>query len=214
MAIIFNEEGLRDISPPCVAQTFINHNALLHKIFVVGDDYYLVERPSVKNFTAGGKFSTEIKLQCIKLGCKKKCLFVCQSSCFLDEGQVGRSLKFNWDKNLDQKVALNWKQKICLFALSRPTEKSRKSWVAFLFLFFLFPFITLKNSEFWPIWTLFFKMFCSPGHRILKKAVQSSKIKCSLANMTLFLCLCYLLVFVLNQMWDELTHPLFTSYYL
>ena len=32
--------------------------------------------------------------------------------------------------------------------------------------------------------------------------------------MTLFLCLCSLLVFVLNQMWDELTHPLFASYYL
>ena len=67
---------------------------------------------------------------------------------------------------------------------------------------------------FWPIWTLYFKMSCSPGHRILKKAVLSSKIKCSLANMTLFLCLCSLLVFVLNQMWDELTHPLFASYYL
>ena len=39
--------------------------------------------------------------------------------------------------------------------------------------------------------------------------VLSSKIKCSLANMTLFLCLCSLIVFVLNQMWDELTHPLF-----
>ena len=25
---------------------------------------------------------------------------------------------------------------------------------------------------------------------------------------------CSLLVFVLNQMWDELTHPLFASYYL
>ena len=67
---------------------------------------------------------------------------------------------------------------------------------------------------FWPIWTLYFKMSCSPGHRILKKAVLSSKIKCSLANMTLFLCLCSMLVFVLKQMWDELTHPLFASYYL
>ena len=59
-----------------------------------------------------------------------------------------------------------------------------------------------------------FKMPCSPGHRILKNAVLASTIKCSLANMTLILCLCSLLVFVLNQMWDELTHPLLTSYYI
>ncbi|XP_071511415.1 inositol-tetrakisphosphate 1-kinase-like [Diadema antillarum] len=54
MALIFNEAGLKDIKPPCVAQTFINHNALLHKLFVVGDQYFVVKRPSVKNFTTGG----------------------------------------------------------------------------------------------------------------------------------------------------------------
>ena len=54
MALIFNEDGLSDVTPPCVAQTFINHNALLHKIFVVGEEFFVVERPSVKNFTAGG----------------------------------------------------------------------------------------------------------------------------------------------------------------
>ena len=74
--------------------------------------------------------------------------------------------------------------------------------------------ILFKVSSKGAIWTLYFRMSCSPDHRILKKAVLSSKIKCSLAYMTLFLCLCSLLVFVLNQMWDELTHPLFASYYL
>ncbi|KAK2190640.1 hypothetical protein NP493_72g02015 [Ridgeia piscesae] len=53
MSIIFNEEGLRDVQPPCVAQTFINHNALLCKIFVIGHSHYIVERPSIKNFSAG-----------------------------------------------------------------------------------------------------------------------------------------------------------------
>ena len=56
MSIIFNEEGLRDVQPPCVAQTFINHNALLYKMFVIGRSHYVVERPSVKNFSAGSKW--------------------------------------------------------------------------------------------------------------------------------------------------------------
>ena len=50
MSIIFNESGLNDIEVPCVAQTFVNHNAKLFKIFVVGDQHFIVERPSVKKF--------------------------------------------------------------------------------------------------------------------------------------------------------------------
>ncbi|XP_066550998.1 inositol-tetrakisphosphate 1-kinase [Amia ocellicauda] len=53
MAIIFSEEGLKGIKPPCVIQSFINHNAMLYKVFVVGESYTVVERPSLKNFPAG-----------------------------------------------------------------------------------------------------------------------------------------------------------------
>lgn len=53
MAIIFSEEDLQDIKPPCVIQSFINHNAVLYKVFVVGDSYSVVERPSLKNFPSG-----------------------------------------------------------------------------------------------------------------------------------------------------------------
>ncbi|XP_078097937.1 inositol-tetrakisphosphate 1-kinase-like [Mustelus asterias] len=53
MALIFNEGGLRDVSPPCVLQSFINHNAVLHKVFVVGQSYFVVKRPSLKNFPVG-----------------------------------------------------------------------------------------------------------------------------------------------------------------
>lgn len=53
MAIIFSEEDLQDIKPPCVIQSFINHNAVLYKVFVVGDSYTVVERPSLKNFPSG-----------------------------------------------------------------------------------------------------------------------------------------------------------------
>lgn len=53
MAIIFNAEDLKDVKPPCVIQSFINHNAVLYKVFVVGESYTVVERPSLKNFPSG-----------------------------------------------------------------------------------------------------------------------------------------------------------------
>uniref|UniRef100_A0A4W3GZX8 Inositol-tetrakisphosphate 1-kinase a n=1 Tax=Callorhinchus milii TaxID=7868 RepID=A0A4W3GZX8_CALMI len=53
MAIIFSEDGLKDIKPQCVIQSFINHNAVLYKVFVIGESYTVVERPSLKNFSAG-----------------------------------------------------------------------------------------------------------------------------------------------------------------
>ncbi|XP_061172712.1 inositol-tetrakisphosphate 1-kinase-like isoform X1 [Saccostrea echinata] len=52
MAIIFNDRGLDDIDPPCVAQTFHNHNAVLYKVFVIGEKNHIVERPSIKNFSS------------------------------------------------------------------------------------------------------------------------------------------------------------------
>ncbi|XP_034947662.1 inositol-tetrakisphosphate 1-kinase-like [Chelonus insularis] len=50
MMIIFNEKGLKDCQLPCVAQDFINHNAILYKVFIVGNYFHVVERPSLKNF--------------------------------------------------------------------------------------------------------------------------------------------------------------------
>lgn len=58
MAVIFNEKGVKDCRPPCVAQSFINHNAILYKIYLVGDEYFVVDRPSLKNFYPSGKSST------------------------------------------------------------------------------------------------------------------------------------------------------------
>ncbi|KAK3094059.1 hypothetical protein FSP39_023559, partial [Pinctada imbricata] len=52
MAIIFDEDGLKDVQPPCVAQTFLNHNAVLFKVFVIGNKQFVVERPSIKNFSS------------------------------------------------------------------------------------------------------------------------------------------------------------------
>lgn len=53
MSLIFSADGLVDIHPPCVLQSFVNHGAVLHKVYVVGDRHYCVERPSIKNFPSG-----------------------------------------------------------------------------------------------------------------------------------------------------------------
>lgn len=53
MCLIFSEDSLADIRPPCVLQSFVNHGAVLHKVFVVGDNHFCVERPSLKNFPSG-----------------------------------------------------------------------------------------------------------------------------------------------------------------
>lgn len=37
MVVIFNEKGLKVCKPPCVIQTFVNHNAVLHKVFLIGN---------------------------------------------------------------------------------------------------------------------------------------------------------------------------------
>ena len=55
MTLIFNERGLKDVSPPCVAQTFVPHGAVLFKLYVLGNQFSVVERPSLKNFKACGK---------------------------------------------------------------------------------------------------------------------------------------------------------------
>ena len=55
MSIVFSEDGLKDAAVPCIAQTFVNHNAQLFKIYVLGDDQFVVCRPSIKNIYAGSK---------------------------------------------------------------------------------------------------------------------------------------------------------------
>ena len=57
MSVIFNEAGLSDIQLPCVVQTFVNHNARLFKIFIIGRRRFIIERPSIKNLFAGGNFA-------------------------------------------------------------------------------------------------------------------------------------------------------------
>ncbi|KAK5868287.1 hypothetical protein PBY51_009315 [Eleginops maclovinus] len=53
MCLIFSGGGLADVRAPCVLQSFVNHGAVLHKVFVVGERHFCVERPSLKNFHPG-----------------------------------------------------------------------------------------------------------------------------------------------------------------
>ncbi|KAJ8403773.1 hypothetical protein AAFF_G00346410 [Aldrovandia affinis] len=53
MSLIFCPAGLSDAQPPCVLQSFVNHGAVLYKVFVVGEAHFTVERPSLKNFPLG-----------------------------------------------------------------------------------------------------------------------------------------------------------------
>lgn len=53
MSIVFNENSLKDCKPPCVAQSFVKHDGVLYKIYVVGDEIHVCERPSLKNFEEG-----------------------------------------------------------------------------------------------------------------------------------------------------------------
>ncbi|XP_077350395.1 inositol-tetrakisphosphate 1-kinase-like [Festucalex cinctus] len=53
MSLIFSAANLVEIHPPCVLQSFVNHGAVLHKVFIVGERHFCVERPSLKNFPTG-----------------------------------------------------------------------------------------------------------------------------------------------------------------
>ncbi|NP_001120024.1 uncharacterized protein LOC100144987 [Xenopus tropicalis] len=53
MSLIFNEGGLSEVTPPCVLQSFINHSATLYKVFIVGSQHFVVQRPSLRNFPLG-----------------------------------------------------------------------------------------------------------------------------------------------------------------
>jgi inositol-1,3,4-trisphosphate 5/6-kinase/inositol-tetrakisphosphate 1-kinase len=56
MTLVFNEKGLSQCNFPCVVQSFVNHNAVLYKLFAIGEESFMVERPSIKNlFASEGK---------------------------------------------------------------------------------------------------------------------------------------------------------------
>ncbi|EGD78667.1 hypothetical protein, variant [Salpingoeca rosetta] len=49
MCLLLSTQASPSIAPPFIAQTFVPHNAVLIKVFVVGDSFTVCHRPSIRN---------------------------------------------------------------------------------------------------------------------------------------------------------------------
>lgn len=52
MRIVFTEDRLKDLSLPCVVQEFQNHGGKMFKVYVIGEKFYVCEKPSIRNLKA------------------------------------------------------------------------------------------------------------------------------------------------------------------
>jgi len=52
MSMVFNKDGLSEVKQGCLAVPFINHDAVLYKIFICGDYHKIIKRPSIRNFSS------------------------------------------------------------------------------------------------------------------------------------------------------------------
>ena len=55
MRIVFSEDKLKDVSLPCVIQEFRNHGGKMFKVYVIGEKFYICEKPSIRNLHASDK---------------------------------------------------------------------------------------------------------------------------------------------------------------
>ncbi|KAL4656379.1 inositol-tetrakisphosphate 1-kinase [Arapaima gigas] len=90
MAIIFSEEDLKNVQPPCVIQSFINHNAVLYKVFVVGESYTVVQRPSLRNFPSGSAGEALFKECCMTNHRFALCSFSDRKAIFFNSHNVSK----------------------------------------------------------------------------------------------------------------------------
>lgn len=49
MALVFSMDALRKIKKPYLLQEFCNHSAVCYKVYVVGKNFHICERPSIKD---------------------------------------------------------------------------------------------------------------------------------------------------------------------
>jgi inositol-1,3,4-trisphosphate 5/6-kinase/inositol-tetrakisphosphate 1-kinase len=49
MGIVFNQTGLESVGIPCLLQEYENHNGVLFKVYVLGQDIFVFSRPSLPN---------------------------------------------------------------------------------------------------------------------------------------------------------------------
>ncbi|XP_073497783.1 inositol-tetrakisphosphate 1-kinase-like [Phyllobates terribilis] len=84
MSLIFNEKGLKDVTPPCLLQSFINHSATLYKIFVVGSQHFIVKRPSIRNFPIGEADQSTIYFNSHQVSKAESCSHLSQTPLYPD----------------------------------------------------------------------------------------------------------------------------------
>ena len=53
LGILLGKEGLKRIQTPCILQEYSNHDGVLFKVYVLGDDVFVFERPSLPNLPIG-----------------------------------------------------------------------------------------------------------------------------------------------------------------
>jgi inositol-1,3,4-trisphosphate 5/6-kinase/inositol-tetrakisphosphate 1-kinase len=49
MGIVLNQTGLESVGIPCLLQEYANHNGILFKVYVLGQDIFVFSRPSLPN---------------------------------------------------------------------------------------------------------------------------------------------------------------------
>lgn len=62
MTILMSESGLQKLPPRCLIQEFVNHDAKLYKVYVLGQEVYVYERPSLPNLPCGDQLETEFDI--------------------------------------------------------------------------------------------------------------------------------------------------------
>ncbi|EGG18922.1 inositol 1,3,4-triphosphate 5/6 kinase [Cavenderia fasciculata] len=60
MGIFFSEKELHQFKPPMLVQEYINHNAIIYKVFVIGSYLNIVHRKSLRNVTDNGNVIKKI----------------------------------------------------------------------------------------------------------------------------------------------------------
>mmetsp|Transcript_28159 Transcript_28159/g.40330 ORF Transcript_28159/g.40330 Transcript_28159/m.40330 type:complete len:478 (-) Transcript_28159:155-1588(-) len=61
MIIFLNSKGLlKAVQAPCLLQQYANHDSILYKVYVLGDEVYVFQRPSLPNLPSGKNSSDEL----------------------------------------------------------------------------------------------------------------------------------------------------------
>jgi len=56
MTVVLKEDGLQDLTTPCLLQSFENHGGVLFKVYVLGDHVRVFPRPSLPNLPFGAVY--------------------------------------------------------------------------------------------------------------------------------------------------------------